>query len=57
VNCKSAGRKNLKIKDAGGCSAEVAGKGFPLQDGVNFLTKPFQALKLAKTIRDNPDAA
>ena len=57
MNCKSAGRKNLKIKDAGGCSAEVAGKGFPLQDGVNFLTKPFQALKLAKTIRDNPDAA
>jgi hypothetical protein len=39
-----------------GYSAEVAGKDFPLKEGVNFLTKPFQAIKLAQTIRDSLDA-
>jgi two-component system, cell cycle sensor histidine kinase and response regulator CckA len=41
----------LKVIYASGYSAEVAGKDFPLKEGVNFLTKPFQAQKLAQTIR------
>jgi CheY-like chemotaxis protein len=41
----------LKVIYASGYSAEVAGKDFPLEEGVNFLTKPFQAQKLAQAIR------
>jgi two-component system, cell cycle sensor histidine kinase and response regulator CckA len=39
-----------------GYSAEVVGRDFPLKEGDNFLTKPFQAAKLAKTIREKLDA-
>jgi hypothetical protein len=39
-----------------GYSAEVASKGFPLKEGVNFLTKPFPAARLAQTIRELLDA-
>ena len=46
----------LKVIYASGYSAEVAGKDFPLKEGVNFLTKPFETQKLAKIIRDNLDA-
>jgi PAS domain S-box-containing protein len=46
----------LKIIYASGYSPEVAGGDFPLKEGVNFLTKPFEMHKLAKTIRDNLDA-
>jgi two-component system cell cycle sensor histidine kinase/response regulator CckA len=46
----------LKVLYVSGYSAEVAGKDFPLQEGVNFLTKPFQAQKLAQTIRQRLDA-
>jgi two-component system cell cycle sensor histidine kinase/response regulator CckA len=46
----------LKVIYMSGYSAEVAGKDFPLKEGVNFLTKPFQAYKLAQTIRDSLDA-
>jgi CheY-like chemotaxis protein len=46
----------LKVIYMSGYSAEVAGKDFPLKEGVNFLTKPFQAIKLAQTIRDSLDA-
>jgi CheY-like chemotaxis protein len=42
----------LKVIYASGYSAEVAGKDFPLEEGVNFLTKPFQAHKLSQTIRN-----
>ena len=42
----------LKIIYASGYSAEVAGKDFPLKEGVNFLAKPFVAHKLAQTIRN-----
>jgi PAS domain S-box-containing protein len=42
---------NLKIIYTSGYSAEVGGKDFPLQEGVNFLAKPYQANKLAQTIR------
>jgi two-component system cell cycle sensor histidine kinase/response regulator CckA len=45
----------LKVIYMSGYSAEVVGKDFPLKEGVNFLTKPFQASKLAQTIRDNLD--
>ena len=42
----------LKVIYASGYSAEVASKDFPLEEGVNFLTKPFQVQKLAQTIRN-----
>jgi FixJ family two-component response regulator len=45
----------LKVIYLSGYSAEVVGKDFPLKEGVNFLTKPFQALKLVQTIRNNLD--
>jgi PAS domain S-box-containing protein len=45
----------LKVIYVSGYSAEVAGKDFPLQEGVNFLTKPIQAQKLAQTIRQRLD--
>jgi CheY-like chemotaxis protein len=41
----------LKVIYVSGYSAEIASKNFPLQEGVNFLSKPFQAVKLAQTIR------
>jgi hypothetical protein len=37
---------------ASGYSAEVADKDFPLEEGVNFLTKPFEAHKLAQVVRN-----
>ena len=46
----------LKVIYMSGYSVEVAGKDFPLKEGANFLTKPFQAAKLAQTIRNNLDA-
>jgi two-component system cell cycle sensor histidine kinase/response regulator CckA len=42
----------LKVIYTSGYSREVAGLDFPLQDGVNFLSKPFQAAKLAQTVRN-----
>jgi len=46
----------LKIIYSSGYSAEVAGKDFPLVEGVNFLPKPFPAQMLAQTIRACLDA-
>jgi len=46
----------LKVIYASGYSAEVAGKDFPLEEGVNFLAKPYQSFKLAQTVRQNLDA-
>jgi FixJ family two-component response regulator len=46
----------LKVIYASGYSANVANVDFPLEEGVNFLTKPFQAQKLAQTVRQNLDA-
>lgn len=45
----------LKVVYASGYSAEIAGKDFPLEEGVNFLTKPFESHKLAQTIRKQLD--
>jgi two-component system cell cycle sensor histidine kinase/response regulator CckA len=42
----------LRVIYASGYSAQVAGKDLPLEEGVNFLTKPFQAQKLAQTLRN-----
>ena len=47
---------SLKVIDMSGYSAEVAGKDFPLKEGDNFITKPFQASKLIDTIRKKLDA-
>jgi CheY-like chemotaxis protein len=45
----------LKVVYMSGYSVEVVGKDFPLQEGTNFLAKPFEAHKLAQTIRDSLD--
>jgi PAS domain S-box-containing protein len=42
----------LKVIYASGYNAEITSKDFPLEEGVNFLTKPFQAQKLAQTVRN-----
>jgi CheY-like chemotaxis protein len=41
----------LKVIYSSGYSAEIAGKDLFLEEGVNFLAKPFQAQKLAHTLR------
>jgi len=41
----------LKVIYMSGYSAEIVGKDFPFQEGVNFLTKPFEARRLADTVR------
>jgi len=46
----------LKVIYVSGYSAEIAGKDFPLKEGVNFLTKPFQRQKLAQVVRERLDA-
>jgi nitrogen-specific signal transduction histidine kinase/ActR/RegA family two-component response regulator len=48
----------LKVIYMSGYSADIIAKDFPLQEGVNFLIKPFQVQQLAQTIRqslDQPD--
>ena len=47
---------NLKVIYTSGYSRDIAGQGFSLQDGVNFLSKPFQAAKLGQTVRNSLDA-
>ena len=42
----------LKVVYVSGYSADIAGKDFHLEEGVNFLTKPFAAHKLAETVRN-----
>ncbi len=46
----------LKVIYTSGYSAEIVGKDFPLLEGVNFLSKPFQAAQLARTLRIQLDA-
>jgi CheY-like chemotaxis protein len=45
----------LKVIYTSGYSVEVAGQDLRLEDGVNFLAKPFQTDKLAQTIRKRLD--
>ena len=47
----------LKVIYASGYSADVAGKDSFLVEGVNFLTKPFEARKLAQIVRQKLDAS
>jgi PAS domain S-box-containing protein len=42
----------LKVIYTSGYSAEIAGKDFVLEHGVNFLAKPFRARELAEMIRN-----
>ena len=46
----------LKVIYASGYNADIASKDLVLQEGVNFLTKPFEAHKLAQTVRHCLDA-
>ena len=46
-------KPDLKVIYTSGYSAEVAGKNFTLQAGVNFLPKPFEAHQLAQIIHHN----
>jgi two-component system cell cycle sensor histidine kinase/response regulator CckA len=41
----------MKVIYASGYSVEIGGEDFPLTEGVNFLSKPFEVPKLAQTIR------
>jgi PAS domain S-box-containing protein len=46
----------LKVIYASGYCADVAGEDLVLQEGVNFLTKPFEAHKLMQVVRNCLDA-
>ena len=46
----------LKVIYASGYSAEIGGKDFPLEEGANYLAKPFVRSKLAQTVRNCLDA-
>jgi len=48
-------KPGLKVIYMSGYSADIVGKDFPLQEGVNFLNKPFQSRKLTETIRARLD--
>jgi signal transduction histidine kinase/DNA-binding response OmpR family regulator len=45
----------LKVIYSSGYSAEIVSKHIPLEEGVNFLAKPYEARKLAQTIRNRLD--
>jgi PAS domain S-box-containing protein len=48
-------KPGIKIIYTSGYSAEIAGKDFPLKEGVNFLSKPFVPQRLAVMIRESLD--
>jgi two-component system cell cycle sensor histidine kinase/response regulator CckA len=48
---------DLKVVFTSGYSLEIVSSDFPLEEGFNFLTKPFEAQKLAHTIRKRLDQA
>jgi two-component system cell cycle sensor histidine kinase/response regulator CckA len=50
-----ADHPNLKVIYMSGYSAEIVGRDFPLEEGFNFLVKPFPVEKLAATIRARLD--
>lgn len=52
-----AKRPDLPVLYTSGYSPMIAGQDLALQDGVNFLQKPFEAVTLAKTLRDCIDRA
>jgi len=52
----SAHKPGLKVMFISGYSLHVAGKGFSELDGLNFLQKPFDDVKLARAVRRRLDA-
>jgi CheY-like chemotaxis protein len=46
----------LKVIYTSGYSVNVVGRDFPLEEGVNFLAKPFGTHKLVQTVRKKLDA-
>ena len=50
-----AEKPELKVIYASGYSADIAGQDLPLQEGVNFLSKPFLVHNLAQAIRNRLD--
>jgi len=44
-------KPGLKVVYSSGYSAEIMGKDFPMEEGVNFLSKPFEISKLVNAIR------
>ena len=52
----SAHKPGLKVIFISGYSLQVAGKGFAVLDGFNFLQKPFDGAKLAGAVRHGLDA-
>jgi PAS domain S-box-containing protein len=50
-------RPNLKVIFTSGYSAEVMGQDFVLEEGVNFLMKPYDLRKLADAVRNCLDGA
>ena len=51
-----ADRPRLKVIFTSGYSAEVVGKDFVLQPGMNYLQKPYAPALLASKVRDCLDA-
>jgi CheY-like chemotaxis protein len=51
-----AERPGLKVIFTSGYSADVVGKDFVLQKGLNYLQKPYQPQRLATAVRDCLDA-
>lgn len=45
-------KEDLKVIYSSGYSQEIAGQELTLQEGFNFLQKPYHPLKLAETVRD-----
>jgi DNA-binding NtrC family response regulator len=45
-------KPKLKVICTSGYNVEVASRDFPLEEGVNFLAKPFGTHMLAQTVRD-----
>jgi signal transduction histidine kinase/CheY-like chemotaxis protein len=52
----TAHKPGLKVMFISGYSLQVAGKGFSELDGLNFLQKPFDDVKLARAVRRCLDA-
>ena len=48
-------RPQLPVIYTSGYSAEIAGKDFPLKEGVNFLAKPFNPVTLGEVVRQSLD--
>ena len=51
-----ADKPGLKIIYTSGYSQDLAEDGFPLREGFDFLSKPFNPLKLAQVVRERLDA-